>query len=431
MKTLFRGNTPFSTGEGSEMADSIFNQYIEKRKVITKNKKVLQTTYVPNVLPHRSEQIERLASIISIALNGEKPSNIMVYGKTGTGKTAVLNYIGKELKKADETESACQYIYVNCEIVDTPYSVLYNIGNQIIIEENKRIPFTGWSFEKVYSELVNYISTMNKVFIIVLDEIDKLIDKKGDDIFYYIAKFNENLQDSDSKVSIIGISNNMKFMEFLSPKARSRLGGESIVFPPYRKEELEDILQARVEEAFDSNVIEESVIIYCASIAAKEDGDARVAIDLLKTAADIAERNGDAIVTEAHVKSAKNSIEFDIMSEAIRTLAPQSKLILISIIKNTENGNSTMTTGDVYKTYQNISSIVGMTAVTPRRVGDLIGELDSIGIITASIRSFGRAGRSRIIQLSIGKNNVEKFKKEDPTFAYLEGYTPAIQTRII
>ena len=127
------------------MADSIFNQYIEKRKVITKNKKVLQTTYVPNVLPHRSEQIERLASIISIALNGEKPSNIMVYGKTGTGKTAVLNYIGKELKKADETESACQYIYVNCEIVDTPYSVLYNIGNQIIIEENKRIPFTGWS----------------------------------------------------------------------------------------------------------------------------------------------------------------------------------------------------------------------------------------------------------------------------------------------
>jgi beta-lactamase class D len=86
MKTLFRGNTPFSTGEESEMADSIFNQYIEKRKVITKNKKVLQTTYVPNVLPHRSEQIERLASIISIALNGEKPSNIMVYGKTGTGR---------------------------------------------------------------------------------------------------------------------------------------------------------------------------------------------------------------------------------------------------------------------------------------------------------------------------------------------------------
>ncbi|MBE6517459.1 MAG: AAA family ATPase [Thermoplasmata archaeon] len=411
------------------MADSIFNQFIEKRKVITKNKKVLQTTYVPNVLPHRSEQINKLASIISIALNGEKPSNIMVYGKTGTGKTAVLNYIGKELKKADENESTCQYIYVNCEIVDTPYSVLYNIGNQIILEDSKRIPFTGWSFEKVYSELVNYINTMNKVFIIVLDEIDKLIDKKGDDIFYYIAKINENLY--ESRVSIIGISNNMKFMEFLEPKARSRLGGESIVFPPYKKEELEDILQARVQEAFDPNVIDESVIIYCASIAAKEDGDARIAIDLLKTAADIAERNGDAIVTEAHVKSAKNSIEFDIMSEAIKTLAPQSKLVLISIIKNTENGNGNMTTGDVYKTYQNISSVVGTSTLSQRRIGDLISELDSIGIITASIRSFGRAGRSRVIQLSIDRTNIEKFKKEDPTFAYLEDYTPPLQTKII
>ena len=85
------GNTPISIVESIQMADSIFNQFIEKRKVITKNKKVLQTTYVPNVLPHRTEQINNLASIISIALSGEKPSNIMVYGKTGTGKTAVLN----------------------------------------------------------------------------------------------------------------------------------------------------------------------------------------------------------------------------------------------------------------------------------------------------------------------------------------------------
>ena len=416
------------------MADSIFNQFIEKRKVITKNKKVLQTTYIPNELPHRKEQINKIASIISNALNREKPSNIMVYGKTGTGKTAVLNYIGKELKKADVSESSCQYIYVNCEIVDTPYSVLYNIGNQVIVEENKRIPFTGWSFEKVYSELVSYIDTKNKVFVIVLDEIDKLIDKKGDDIFYYISKINENLE--ESKVSIVGISNNMKFMEFLEPKARSRLGGESIVFPPYKVDELEDILQERVKEAFDEGVIEESVITYCATIAAKEDGDARIAIDLLKTAADIAERNGDSVVTEAHVKSAKNSIEFDIVSEAIKTLTPQSKLVLISIIKNAEamekdkNKDGYMTTGDVYKMYQKNAMIVGTSVLSQRRIGDFISELDSLGIITASIRSFGRAGRSRVIQLSIDKSNIEKFKKEDSTYAFLEGYVSPHQMKI-
>lgn len=410
------------------MGSSIFDQYVEKRKNITKNKQVLLTTYVPNILPHRTAQIERIASIISSALNGDKPSNIMVYGKTGTGKTAVLNYIGKELKKADENEEKCKYIYVNCEIVDTPYSVLFNIGNQIIVEDSRRIPFTGWSFEKVYSEIVNYINNMNKVFIVVLDEIDKLIDRKGDDVFYYLAKINENLE--SSKVSLIGISNNMKFMELLEPKAKSRLGGESVIFPPYSKDELEDILRERVKEAFDENVIEDSVISYCASIGAKVDGDARVAIDLLKTAADIAERNGDEKVQEAHVKSAKNSIEFDIVSEAIKTLPPQSKLVLIAVIKNVESGNSSMTTGDVYKAYQSLCGMIGTSVLSQRRIGDLIGELDSLGLITASIRSFGRAGRSRIIELNINKMIIENFK-QDPTFKFLESYRHPSQMRLV
>ena len=74
-----------------EEKESIFIQYVQKRKQLIKNKKILQTTYIPEELPHRKEQIDRIVSTISIALNGEKPSNIIVYGKTGTGKTAVLN----------------------------------------------------------------------------------------------------------------------------------------------------------------------------------------------------------------------------------------------------------------------------------------------------------------------------------------------------
>lgn len=407
---------------------SIFDQYTKKRKIITKNKKVLQTTYVPNVLPHRVEQIDRVAAITSAALNGDKPSNIMIYGKTGTGKTAVLNFIGNELKKADENEEVCKYIYVNCEVVDTPYSVLYNIGNQIIIEDNRRIPFTGWSFEKVYSEIVNYLNTMNKVFLVVLDEVDKLIDKKGDNVFYFLAKINENLE--SSKVSLIGISNNMNFMSLLEPKARSRMGGESIIFPPYTKDELEDILCERVKEAFDDNVIDESVVSYCSAIAAKADGDARVAIDLLKTAADIAERNGDLIVTEAHVKSAKNSLEFDLMSEAIKTLPPQSKLVLISIVINHEQGNKSMTTGDVYKVYQNVCDIVGVSALTQRRIGDLIKELDSLGIASASVCSFGRDGRTKVIELRLDRSMIDQFKK-NPMYAMVESYKPPKQTKLI
>ncbi len=411
------------------MANSIFDQYTKKRLVITKNKKVLQTTYVPNALPHRVEQIDHIAAIASAALNGDQPSNIMIYGKTGTGKTAVLNYIGNELKKADEYEERCKYIYVNCEVVDTPYSVLYNIGNQIIVEDSRRIPFTGWSFEKVYYEIVNYLNTMNKVFLVVLDEVDRLIDKKGDNVFYFLAKINENLK--SSKVSLIGISNNMNFMNVLEPKARSRMGGESIIFPPYTKEELEDILRERVKEAFDNDVIDDSVISYCSAIAAKSDGDARVAIDLLKTAADIAERNGDSIVTEAHVKSAKNSLEFNLISEAIKTLPSHEKIVLISIIKNHDAGINNMTTGDVYKTYTSICNTIGVTPLTQRRVGDLINELDTYGIVTASVCSFGRAGRTKVIDLTIDKSIINEFKNTNSIFKMIDAVKPPKQTHLI
>ena len=408
--------------------ESIFIQFAQKRKQLIKNKNVLQTTYIPEQLPHRKEQIERIVSIISIALNGEKPSNIIIYGKTGTGKTAVLNYIGKELRKADPDTEKCYYLYVNCEVVDTAYGILYNIASQFIKNINQRIPFTGWSFEKLYEELYTEMEKLNRVFVIVLDEVDHMITKKGDAILYYLAKINEHL--SQSKVSLIGISNNMKFLELLEPKARSRLGGESMIFPPYTKDQLEDILKERAEQVFDEGVLMDEVLTLCAAMAAKNEGDARMAIDLLRTAADIAERNGDNVITEAHVKSAKNSIELDVVEEAIKTLTVQSKCVLLSIIKNDENNNKVMVTGDVYNTYKDIVDILGISPLTQRRITDLISELDMMGLINASIRSFGRAGRTKEITLEIPKDIVNKFKA-DPFFEPLRNYRASTQTRLM
>ena len=410
----------------TEEQESIFIQYVQKRKQLIKNKKVLQTTYLPEQLPHRKEQIDRIVSIISIALNGEKPSNIIVYGKTGTGKTAVLNYIGKELRKADPAIEKCFYLYVNCEVVDTAYGILYNIASQFI--KDFKIPFTGWSFEKLYEELYTAIEDQNRVFVIVLDEVDHMITKKGDAILYYLAKINEHL--SKSKVSLIGISNNMKFLELLEPKARSRLGGESMIFPPYSREQLQDILQKRAIEAFDDGILEDTVIPLCAITAAKNEGDARMAIDLLRTAADIAERNGDSTITEAHVKSAKNSMDMNVVEEAIKTLTVQSKCVLLSIVKNTESDNRTMITGDVYIVYKEIVDILGFSPLTQRRITDLISELDMMGLINASIRSFGRAGRTKEITLEIPKDIVNRFK-DDPLFEPLKNYKVSTQTRLM
>lgn len=406
---------------------NVFTQYIQKRNVIVKNKKILQSSYIPDKLPHRTDKINEVVEIIAPSLTKDKPSNILIIGKTGTGKTAVMNYIGKELKKADPNSENCLFIYVNCEVVDTPYGILYNIANQIITEPSKRIPFTGWSLDKIFAELTAYIDTEDKIFIVVLDEIDRSFQKNGDDIFYYLTTINEVLE--SSRVSIIGITNNAKFTEFLSPKIKSRLGEEKIIFPPYNVNQLQDILYERAIDAFETELIDDDVIPYCAALSAQEMGDARRALDLLRISADIAERNGDVRVTAAHVKSAKNKIELDAVSEVIKTLTVQSKTVLMSVIKNTEDGMETMTTGDVYTTYKWICDIVGQSTLTQRRVAGLISELDMLGIVHARVKSFGRAGRTKEIELSTPKEIIGMVKG-DEIFKDLESYRPPKQTTL-
>jgi cell division control protein 6 len=275
------------------MQENIFKDHLETKSIFKRDRDILRPSYIPEKLLHRDEQINQIASILVSALRGDQPSNIMVFGKTGTGKTATAKYLGKEIKKAadnlPEPLKDVRYIYINCEIVDTQYGVLQNIGNHFIENFDERIPPTGWSTERVYNILWEMIDKTPKVVVVVLDEIDRFVYKSGDDTLYHLTKINDDLK--NAKISIIGISNDLKFTELLDPRVRSRLSDEKIVFPPYDADQLKDILVQRAEMAFEKGVIGEGVIGLCAAVEANEHGDARRALDLLRVAAEIAERN--------------------------------------------------------------------------------------------------------------------------------------------
>ena len=111
----------------------------------------MRPTYMPEILLHRDSEVGDLASVMVPALRQETPSNVFIYGKTGTGKTAVTKFVGRELvKKGEETGKKVNFIYINCEVVDTQYRLLQNITNHFISEWSERIPFTGWPTDEVY-----------------------------------------------------------------------------------------------------------------------------------------------------------------------------------------------------------------------------------------------------------------------------------------
>ncbi len=417
-KIFFNYEFIHTTASGGNMTN-IFEKHIRKATLFTAHREALYPNYLPDILPHREEEVDRLAEILVTSLYGEKPSNVLIFGKTGTGKTAVVQYIGRELRGAAEVygKAKIKYIYLNCETVDTPYSVLQNIGNQFIDNNDEKIPFTGWPIDKIFTTAKERIDKWNGVVIIVLDEIDKLVSKSGDDILYKLAHMNDVLE--NSKISIVGISNELRFTELLDARVKSRLSEEKMIFAPYNAKQLEDILEKRASIAIKKDALDEDVIRLCAAIAAQEHGDARRAIDLLRISVEMAEREGAEMVTERHVYLAKNKIELDCVAEAIRTLPLHSKLLLLVLVLNDESGRENLTTGELYSMYKILSKKIAVSALTQRRISDLITEMDTLGLINANLHSFGRYGRTKVIELAVPWNEAKKVLLEDEYIAEL------------
>jgi len=390
---------------------------------IFQSRDVLRPTYTPSNLPHREEQINSLASILVPALRGEIPSNVLIYGKTGTGKTAVAKYVGKELEEAGTEERRCSVIYINCEVVDTQYRILAHLARHF----DKEIPMTGWPTDQVYSEFRDALDEEKKVVVIMLDEVDKLV-RKGDDVLYNLSRINSDLL--RSKVSVIGISNDLKFTEFLDPRVKSSLGEDEIIFPPYDAEQIRDILEQRASLSFSPGALQESVIPLCAAFAAQEHGDARKALDLLRISGELAERTRSVVVSEEHVRAAREKIEQDRVEEVIKTLPTQSKLVLYSIVLLEEQGTRNITTSVVYNMYKQLCPLVETDYLTHRRITDLIAELDMLGILHTVVVSKGRYGRTKEITLSVYSGKLKTTLLQDYRLKVLAEVSVPQQTRL-
>jgi cell division control protein 6 len=373
----------------------IFESLMTREPVFV-SKEVLRHSYTPDELPHRNNEIRQLAMILSSVLRSEESSNILIYGKSGTGKTIVSRFICNELEgTGKKLNIPVKTAYINCEITDTQYRVLQNLAETF----GERVPFTGWPTDKVYRTFLNSIDQQKQCIVIILDEVDRLVQKSGDDIIYNLTRINSELK--NARVSIIGISNDLKFKDYLDARVQSSLSEEVVVFKPYDARQLEDILNPRATIAFKPDVLDEYVMPLCAAFAAREHGDARKALDLLRVSGEIAERESAPRILEKHVRKAKDRIEADSIVEAVRTLPTQSKVLLYTIILLTERKYRTITTGDVYDLYTRLCKKVGLDILTQRRVSDLLSELDLLGIVNSTIVSKGRYGRTRQIHLMV------------------------------
>jgi cell division control protein 6 len=279
------------------------------------------------------------------------------------------------------------------------------------------VPATGLPTDAVYSKFIQLVDNKKQIIVLIFDEVDQAVQKISDNFIYNLTRLNSEL--AKAQIMLIGISNDVTFLDNVDPRVRSSLGEEEVVFPPYNALQLQDILTERCKKAFKEGVVDEGVIAKCAAFAAREHGDARRALDLMRIAAELSERDGKSKIDLSYIDAANKKIERDKILDIVENQPAQFHLVLYSVINllkqnkkdNAGDGNERtekIFTGDVYNLYQDMCKKTKIDELTQRRVSDIIAEWDMMGLINANVISKGRHGRTKEIKLSIPSSLLEK-----------------------
>ncbi|MCX6773118.1 MAG: AAA family ATPase [Candidatus Micrarchaeota archaeon] len=412
---------------------------ILNRPTVFADRNVLSPHYVPSILPFRDKEIGKIMAAVSPALKGERPRNIFVYGKTGTGKTASVKHVAAKFEshtataradaagtaKSAAASSRAKTCYVNCRMYNSRYRVIQKIVKELL----PSLDSMGFGLAMLYEKMMESVLTSGAHLIVVLDEVDMVKDL--DDLLYTLTRANDELKQGG--VSLIGISNKLTFKDQLDPRSRSSLCENEMVFAPYTANQLAAIIDQRVKTGFKPHTVEESAVNLAAALTASETGDARYALKLLMKSGEIADDRGIKKITDKEIEEARHTADTEVAFEAISTLPDHQQMVLLAVAhlaidkgKNTrlttgtaDEDDSFLTSGEVYEEYCKQAKHHRKPRRSARWYREYLNDLEMLGLITTIESGAGMRGRTRLIRIGFPPADVKKIIEKN--FSIIEG----------
>lgn len=357
---------------------------------------VLRDSHTPDDLIERDRELSEYQAALKPVIKGARPRNIFIYGQTGVGKSLATEMVMDRLQRdqADYNHLDVEVVNVLCKPVSTSYQVAVKLVNEFR-GVNEQIASTGHTHDAVMEMLWGHLRDLDATHVLfVLDEVDSI--GNDDDILYQLPRCNDNgnVDPEETKVGVIGISNDFTFRDNLSARVKDSLCDKEIHFPPYDAEQLGNILEQRSEKAFVDGVLAEDVIPLCAAFAGQESGSARQALKLLFTAGDLARSRGDETVSEEHVRDAEPLVRDSKVKAELRSLPTQSHLTMYAVWQLATGRETPAKSTEIYDEYQAAAEEVNADVKTDRTIRDRLSQLQLKGFLNVEERNKGPQGGS-------------------------------------
>lgn len=289
--------------------------------------RVLRDQFTPREVVHRDAEIQQLADNLEPIIDSGQAQNMLVHGPTGVGKTCITQHT---LDKLQEEALEVQWQYINCWENYNRFRVLYKalegIGQTLDVHRQST------PTDELLTRLREYDK---RPYILILDEVDQVEDTE---VLYDLYSLEH--------VTLIMIANREENVFYnMDDRVRSRLiNSDRVRFNAYSHQALTDILSDRADWGLHPDAVSAEQL---EQIATAADGDARVAIGILRNAARKADDTGADTITDEMITEAVPHAEQEIRQKSVDKLSDHQK-ILYDIISDQD----TIQPRDLYDAYE-------------------------------------------------------------------------------
>ena len=362
---------------------------------VIKDLHALDFDFVPEELPHRTEQLRKLAQMFKPLLSGIS-QNAVVRGPVGTGKTVITKKFCNSLVRiARKQAKIIEYVHINCRKRSTDSMVLIGVLNHF----DKRFPDRGFSVQEMLQILHKQLKRREAQLLLVLDEADALLKKSGSDLLYSLTRFTDETMKADNPISVIMISQKDVLSDLDSSALSTFKRSNTLLLNKYARDELYDIIGQRVELAFHTGTVSQDSVDLIADIAC-EWGDARFAIELLWKAGMYADEKHVQLVVPEHVRTAKAETYSVVTETKLKNLEKHHLLTLLSIAKRLQKDEGAYAiTSEVEKTYAITCEEYSEKPRAHTMFWSYLKEIENAGFISIKLSGKGHLGTTQLISL--------------------------------